>query len=108
MVCIKAFDGGYTSSTWSRKQFPGIQNILHQQENHSRVSTTMSRDVLNVQIGVSIWATHIRVYQQSLSPRTLRSRILIKIRKVSIATSVVAERHTICIIFLHNLDSIGE
>jgi hypothetical protein len=106
VVCIKAFHRRYTFSTWSRRQFPVIQDKSLQQENHSRDNTTMTRDVLNIQIRAKISVTHIRVYQQSLSPCTLHSRFLSKIRKASDATLIVPGRHTISIIFLHNLDSV--
>jgi len=35
----------YACLTWSRRQFPVIQNIMLQQENHSRDNTTMTRDI---------------------------------------------------------------
>ena len=65
----------------------------------------MTRDVLNVQIGVNDSVTHIHVHQQSLSPCILRSRVLSKIRKASYAMLVVAGKPT-QIIFLLNLDSV--
>ena len=107
VTCMKTFHRRYICFTMSRRQFPVIQNILLQQENHSRDITTMTRDVLNVQIGVNDSVTHIHVHQQSLSPCILRSRVLSKIRKASYAMLVVAGKPT-QIIFLLNLDSVWE
>jgi len=107
LVCIKAFHSHYTSLTWPRRQLPVIQDILLQQGNHSRDNTTMTRDILNVQIGVNFSFTHIRIYQLNLLPCILGS-CLSKIRKAFYAMLVVAGRHTISTIFLHNLDSVWE